>query len=139
MEPDELRAFLASDSRLVLATVSEDGSPWADAAACHFASDRMYFRVPVHTRSYRHIEADPRVCVVVESKPAGTPYYGIKEAMLHGRAEPCTDPAILEALAAVPDPVDGSHDGTIYSVGLEGSTSFSFQKIQYRYQDRALT
>lgn len=144
MDPEELRAFLASDSRCIVATVTEDGSPWADAAACCFVNDRLYFRVPVHTRTYRHLHHDDRVCCVIESKPTGSSYYDIKGAMLHGPAQPLGDGEageVASIMAALPDPVEPERaaNGAIYSVGLEDSTSFSFQKIRYRYEDRALS
>ena len=142
---EELREFLASDTRLILATLSADDSPWADAAAYCFADDRIWFRIPVDTRSYDNIARDDRVCCVVESKPADSSYYDIKGAMMHGRARPLGDddgPAdVRAALARIPDPVEPnrSADSAVFSIGLEDYTSFSFQKIQGRYQDRPLS
>jgi hypothetical protein len=144
MTPEELRAFLHSDNRLIVATVDVDGGGWVDAAAFTFFEDRVYFRLPVDTRSFRNIQRDARVCCVVESKPAASSYYDIKGAMLHGAAEPTSGqdvPAVVgEALAALPDPVtpDAPRDGQIFSIGLEDHTSFVFAKIRYRYEDRAL-
>ena len=145
MPPEVLAAFLCTDKRLILATNDEDGGNWADAVAYCFVDGRVYFRVPTDTRSYRNIAADPRVCCVVESKPAASSYYDIKGAMLHGRAEPLGDGAIgaqvRAALADIDDPVEPSlpHDGAVFSVGLDDSTSFDFSRIRYRYQDRPLT
>jgi nitroimidazol reductase NimA-like FMN-containing flavoprotein (pyridoxamine 5'-phosphate oxidase superfamily) len=144
MTPEELLAFLRSDNRLVVATVDADGAGWVDAAAFTFFEDRVYFRLPVDTRSVRNIQRDARVCCVVESKPAASSYYAIKGAMLHGHADPIggqdVPSVVREVLAAVPDPVTpgASRDGEIFSVGLEDHTSFVFAKIKYRYEDRAL-
>jgi nitroimidazol reductase NimA-like FMN-containing flavoprotein (pyridoxamine 5'-phosphate oxidase superfamily) len=144
MTPEELREFLQSDDRLVVASLDADGGGWVDAAAFTFFEDRMYFRLPVDTRSVQNIQRDNRVCCVVESKPAAASYYNIKGAILHGAAHAVTRPAVpaavLEALEAIPDPVtpDEPRNGQIFSIGLDDHTSFVFAKIKYRYEDRAL-
>jgi hypothetical protein len=144
MTPDELREFLRTDNRLVVASLDADGGGWVDAAAFTFFEDRVYFRLPVDTRSCRNIERDNRVCCVVESKPATASYYEIKGAMLHGAADAvprqAVPGAVSEALDAVADPLtpDAPDDGQIFSIGLEDNTSFMFAKIKYRYEDRAL-
>jgi nitroimidazol reductase NimA-like FMN-containing flavoprotein (pyridoxamine 5'-phosphate oxidase superfamily) len=144
MTPEELREFLQSDDRLVVATVDADGGGWADAAAFAFFEDRVYFRLPVDTRSHRNIQRNNRVCCVVESKPAASSYYDIKGAMLHGAADAVSQdalpPAVGEALAAMPDPVVPNEpaDSDVFSIDLEDHTSFVFAKIKYRYEDRAL-
>ena len=144
MTPEELRAFLQSDNRLVVATLDADGSGWVDAAVFTFYDDRVYFRLPVDSRSFRNIERDARVCCVVESKPAASSYYDIKGAMLHGVADATASEnlpaAVGETLATLPDPVtpDAAGDGQIFSIGLDDHTSFVFAKIRYRYEDRAL-
>jgi nitroimidazol reductase NimA-like FMN-containing flavoprotein (pyridoxamine 5'-phosphate oxidase superfamily) len=144
MTPEQLREFLQSDDRLVVASLDADGGGWVDAAAFTFFEDRVYFRLPVDTRSVRNIQRDNRVCCGVESKPAAASYYDIKGAMLHGAADAVSGPAVpaavREALEAVVDPVtpDEPHDGQIFSIGLDDHTSFEFAKIRYRYEDRAL-
>jgi nitroimidazol reductase NimA-like FMN-containing flavoprotein (pyridoxamine 5'-phosphate oxidase superfamily) len=143
MTPEELRGFLSSDTRLILATIDDDDRPWADAVAYRFIDDRVYFRVPTKSRSYQHIVSDGRVCCVVESKPTGSSYYAIKGAMMHGTAEelsPGEDPEVHAQLLETADPVTGgrNEESAIYSVGLDDSTSFVFDKIRYRYQDRSL-
>jgi Pyridoxamine 5'-phosphate oxidase len=142
MTPEELSEYLGLFNRLIVATLDDDGAPWADAAAYVFMNDRVYFRVPTDTATYAHLRRDGLVCCVVESKPDGSPYYGIKGAMLHGGAEALDEaraPEIHRALAAVADPVTpGRRDGAVFSVGLDDSTSFSFDKIQGRYQDKPL-
>jgi hypothetical protein len=144
MTPEELREFLRSDNRLVVASLDADGGGWVDAAAFTFFEDRVYFRLPMDTRSFRNIRRDARVCCVVESRPAASSYYDIKGAMVHGVAEPTAvqtvPPAVREALAAIPDPVapDAPRDRAVFSIGLEDHTSFVFAKIKYRYEDRAL-
>jgi nitroimidazol reductase NimA-like FMN-containing flavoprotein (pyridoxamine 5'-phosphate oxidase superfamily) len=144
MTPEELRDFLQSHNRLVVASLDADGGGWVDAAAFTFVQDRVYFRLPVDTRSFRNIQRDNRVCCVIESKPATASYYDIKGAMLHGAADAVTGQAVPAAvratLDAIADPVtpDEPGDGKIFSIGLDDHTSFVFAKIKYRYQDRAL-
>jgi hypothetical protein len=142
MTPEELHEFLGSDRRLVVATLGPDDSPWGDVVAYAYVDRRVYFRVPAGTRSAENIGRDPRVCCVVENKPADSSYYGIKGAILHGtvtEARPHDDAAALEALAAIPDPVDaGVTGGATYWIGTDDSTSFVFAKIQGRYQDRTV-
>jgi hypothetical protein len=103
---------------------------------------RLYFRVPTGTRTLAHLRRDGLVCCVVESKPDDSTYYGIKGAMLHGGAVPLGDgeaPDIRANLSRVPDPLEPDrNDGVVFSVGLEDSTSFSFDKIQGRYQDQTV-
>jgi nitroimidazol reductase NimA-like FMN-containing flavoprotein (pyridoxamine 5'-phosphate oxidase superfamily) len=143
MTPEELHDFLASDSRLILATIDGDDRPWADAVTYVFSGDRVYFSVPTKTQSFENIRSDGRVCCVVESKPTGSSYYAIKGAMMHGTAQELPEdeaPSVRTGLDARADPVLGTDAGerVIFSVGLDDSTSFVFDKIRYRYQDRSL-
>jgi nitroimidazol reductase NimA-like FMN-containing flavoprotein (pyridoxamine 5'-phosphate oxidase superfamily) len=142
MELDELRSFLDSDVRCVVATMGAGDRPWADAAAYVFEGDRLYFSIFTSTRTFENIAHDARVCCVVEAKPEDSSYYDIKGAMLHGIAQPIEGDAIHvhERLAALSDPLEPERQGerAVFSVGLDDSTSFSFDKIQYRYEDRSL-
>jgi nitroimidazol reductase NimA-like FMN-containing flavoprotein (pyridoxamine 5'-phosphate oxidase superfamily) len=143
MTAEELQDFLASDTRLILATIDGDDRPWADAVTYLFSDDRVYFSVPIKTQSFENIRSDGRVCCVVESKPTGSSYYAIKGAMLHGTAQELQEaeaPSVRARLEAATDPVLGSDGGerVVFSVGLDDSTSFVFDKIRYRYQDRSL-
>jgi hypothetical protein len=142
MTPVELDAYLGSASRCIAATLTDEGDPWADAAAYCYVDQRLYFRVPTGTRTLAHLQRDGMVCCVVESKPDDSTYYGIKGAMLHGGAVRLGDgeaPDILATLSGIPDPLEPARtDGVVFSVGLEDSTSFSFDKIQGRYQDQTV-
>jgi hypothetical protein len=142
MTPEELDDYLGSFNRAIVATLTDDGDPWADAAAYVYVDQRLYFRVPTGTATLAHLQRDGQVCCVVESKPDDSSYYGIKGAMLHGPALLLGDAEgaeIRAALSSVPDPVEpGRTDGVVFSVGLDDSTSFSFDKIQGRYQDQTV-
>ena len=134
---DELAEFAAQQTRCIVATVDADGAPWGDAAACVFRDGRLYFRVPTSTRTFQNVQKDGRVCCTLESHPAGSEYYTIKGALLHGRATPTRAPSreLAEALAQLPDPVTGAplEDGAIFSVGTDDVASFDFAKIQRRF------
>jgi hypothetical protein len=142
MTPEELDEYLGSHSRCIVATLTDEGDPWADAAAYCYVDRRLYFRVPTGTLTLAHLQRDGKVCCVVESKPDDSTYYGIKGAMLHGGAVPVDAgeaPEIRTTLSDIPDPVEPERtDGVIFSVGLEDSTSFSFDKIQGRYQQQSV-
>ncbi len=142
MTPEELHEFLGSDRRLVLATLGPDGSPWGDVVAYAYVDGRVYFRVPDGTRSAENIGRDPRVCGVVENKPANSSYYEIKGAILHGtvtEAQAAGDAVALDALATIPDPIaPDERGGTTYWIGTDDSTSFVFAKIRGRYEERSV-
>jgi hypothetical protein len=144
MTPEELRAFLLTDTRLIVGSLDPDGDPWADAAAFTFVDEQVWFRLPADTRSARNLANDPRVCVVVESKPAVSSYYDIQGAMIHGRVDQVAGAdlpgAVADALGAIVDPVEphATGDTVVYAVGLDDVVSFVFAKIKYRYQDRPL-
>ena len=139
MTREELLAFLGQDRRLVLGTIAADGGPWGDAVAYALHDERVFFRVPLRTRSLANIRRDSRVCCVVESHPLGSSYYQIKGAIVHGKAEEArsgTLPGkVRSALDAAPDPVEPARkDGVVFSVGLEDVASFDFGKIKHRYE-----
>jgi hypothetical protein len=142
MTEEELRSFVASTQKLILATVDGDERPWADAVACRLIGDRIYFRVPVGSRSYANILGDSRVCCVVEYRPGGS-YFGIKGALIHGnaleRSMSVNAVQLDTAFRDLPDPVQADCGETvIFSVGLDDTASFAFAKIEYRYEDRTL-
>jgi nitroimidazol reductase NimA-like FMN-containing flavoprotein (pyridoxamine 5'-phosphate oxidase superfamily) len=141
MTPAELRSFLASSATAVLATIDRDGTPWTDLVAYRLIGDRLHFQVPSGSRSWVNIQADPRVCCVVEHSPADS-YYGIQGALVHGEAvEPTSAERAEEAAAfdGLTDPVQPGGTGAILlSIGLEDSTSFAFSKIRYRYEHKSL-
>jgi hypothetical protein len=142
MTDEELQSFLGSFSRLIVATVADDGRAWGDAAAYCFVDGRVYFRVPQGTKSLANIKRDDRVCCTVESHPTGSSYYAIKGALLYGHAEALATGAgadrVRTVLAEIPDPLqpERGQDGTIFSVGLDDVVSFVFEKIRYRYEDK---
>lgn len=142
MTDEELSAFLASDSRLVLATLDGDGGTWADVVAYVAIDDVLYIKVPTTTRSFRNIERDARVCCVVESLPTNGSYYDIRGAIVHGPAQPLAPGHLARgALSTLEDPISpgSTADSAVYSVELGDHTSFAFSKIRYRYQDRQVT
>jgi nitroimidazol reductase NimA-like FMN-containing flavoprotein (pyridoxamine 5'-phosphate oxidase superfamily) len=138
MTPAELRSFLASSATAVLATVDRDGTPWTDLVAYRLIGDRLHFRVPAGSRSWVNIQADRRVCCVVEHSPDDS-YYGIQGALVHGEAVEPTPAERAAASGGLADPVQPRGTGAILlSIGLEDSTGFAFSKIRNRYEDKSL-
>jgi len=137
MSPDEIRAFVKGEKRLILATLAEDGAPWSDAAVFLLEGDRVFFRIPRSSRSYRNIRRDNRVCCIIERGPP--PYYEIMGVMAHGQAQEVRDGGqalqIAARLAAQRDPVaSDAGDGAVFSIPLlEDVVSFDFSKIQRRH------
>jgi len=136
---EEIAEVASEQPRCIVATVDENGTPCGDAAACTFHLGRLYFAVPLGTRTLRNIEGDPRVCCTMEDHPVGAGYYTIKGAMLHGHAERHaigSPPEVARAIAALPDPVSGKagDDRVIFSVGTDDVASFDFAKINRRFE-----
>ena len=128
--PEELRGFLSSDTRLILATIDKDDRRGPKPRPTLHRRP-LHFRVPTKSRSYEHIVSDGRVCCVVESKPTGSSYYAIKGPMMHGTAQelsPGEGPEVHAQLLDAADPVTGgrNEESVVYSVGLDDSTSFVF-------------
>ena len=138
MTQEELRDFLKTDSRLVLATLAPDTKAWADTVAYVFVDDRIYFRVSEHSLSLANIRRDPRVAGAVESHPKGSEYYAIRGATCHGSAKEGSTAQVDAALARIADPVAprDPRNGVVFSIGIEDQLSFMFSKIKYRYDDR---
>jgi len=136
MNSEELAKFAFAETRCIVSTLNDDGGPWGDAASCVFRGERLYFRVPMVTRTLRNLERDDRVCCVIESHPAGAEYYTIKGAIFHGRAvraEGEAEQELAGVFAGLPDPVDGELQGQIFSVGVDDVASFDFAKIVRRF------
>ncbi|MBJ19894.1 MAG: pyridoxamine 5'-phosphate oxidase family protein [bacterium] len=136
MDAEEVAKFASGEFRCIIGTLDDDGGPWGDAASCVFRDERMYFRLPVGSRSLRNLDRDDRVSCTIESHPSGADYYTIKAAIFHGRAERAQGGAERElagAFADRPDPVDGGTEGTIFSVGADDVVSFDFAKIVRRF------
>ena len=139
LTPDELVAFLRTETFCILGTLDAEGGPCGDAAPTAVDGDHLYFMVPKATQSHANIHRDDRVCCVFESHPPDTGYYTIKGAIVHGRAQPIDDasgPAVHETLSALPDPANGTpvKDGAVFSVPLDDVASFDFAKIQRRFE-----
>jgi nitroimidazol reductase NimA-like FMN-containing flavoprotein (pyridoxamine 5'-phosphate oxidase superfamily) len=138
MSFEELAKFVSAETRCIVGTLDEDGGPWGDAASCVFRDERLYFRVPMATRTLRNLDRDDRVCCTIESHPAGSEYYTIKAAIFHGRAQRAESETAQElagVFAGLLDPVDGEAQGPIFSVGVDDVVSFDFAKIVRRFEE----
>jgi nitroimidazol reductase NimA-like FMN-containing flavoprotein (pyridoxamine 5'-phosphate oxidase superfamily) len=132
LTPDEIVAFVSTQTHCFLATLDPDGSPWGDVAACVYRDGRLWFRLAAGSRSLRNVKADPRVCCTLEAE--GSNYYDNISAMVHGEASSSEDGGSLAELDEVSDPVTGTRTtGPVFSVDLEHVVSFDFAKIQRRF------
>jgi len=131
LTPDEVVEFVSGQTHCVIASLDPDGSPWGDVVACAYREGRLYFRLAEGSRTWRNVEADPRVCCTLEAE--GPDYYGNISAMVHGTATPSDGPfAELDALS---DPIVGAPiAGVVFGVDLEHVVSFDFAKIQRRFE-----
>jgi hypothetical protein len=118
MTPAELRAFLAAQRWVVLATIAADGTPVGEPVPSRLVDDHVRFALLHGSRSHDNITADPRVACAADVFPS---YYEIQGATVHGRAEPV--------------PGDGrlGPDWIEYQVPLDDVFSFDFRKIQRKY------
>jgi nitroimidazol reductase NimA-like FMN-containing flavoprotein (pyridoxamine 5'-phosphate oxidase superfamily) len=136
MSPEEIEALLAGQHWIVLATLDDDGSPWADLAACALEERELYFGIGRGTRSHANIERDARVCCSIDVFPS---YYEIQGASVHGRARRVDDAALRARLAprlvepGVPVADAVGDDSDLYAVPLDDVFSFDFGKIRSRY------
>jgi len=138
MTPEEARKFLASKSVLFLATLADDQTPVGDVARYVMIGDWLYFLLPKDGASYRNLLRDSRVACSAEQNPS---YLEIAAVVVHGRAEPVTDPdrsgavtaALMSAGAAVPT---GARDyltteSVLFRVPVgDDVMSFDFSKIE---------
>ena len=118
MTPAELRAFLAAQRWVVLATLDPDGTPVGEPVPSRLVDDHVRFALPRGSRSHDNITVDPRVACAADVFPS---YYEIQGATVHGRAEQV--------------PGDGrlGPDWIEYQVPLDDVFSFDFRKIQRTY------
>ncbi|MCH2173533.1 pyridoxamine 5'-phosphate oxidase family protein [Myxococcota bacterium] len=136
MPHEEVEQFLAQQRWAVLATLDEDGSPWADLVACALVNRDLHFQVCRTTRSHANIERDPRVCCAMDVFPS---YYEIKGASVHGHARRVEDSELCVTLASrladpgVPVADPAGDDSDLYVVSLDDVFSFDFGRIQSKY------
>jgi len=108
MGPDEIRAFLATRPRAVLA-VLDDGTPVGTVVDVAVVGDGL--AVAVADPAVRPLlDRDDRVCVIVDQFPD---YYGIRGVVAHGRAR------------------DRADEGgcTTFRLALDDVVSFDFAKL----------
>lgn len=126
MTPAELSAFLGAQKWVVLGTLDNDASPWADVVSSYVEEDHLIIGVQADSRSNNNIQRDPRIVCMTDQYPT---YYEIKGVTAHGRAELVTDPSVVARLPE--DPIVGhSTNRLAYTIPLDDITSFDFTKIK---------
>jgi nitroimidazol reductase NimA-like FMN-containing flavoprotein (pyridoxamine 5'-phosphate oxidase superfamily) len=131
MSMEEVTGFLQSQRWMVLGTLAEDGTPWADVVACLLDSGFLYFCLPRGSRSLANISRDNRVCLTIDQFPS---YYEIKGVTVHGRAQAIPEGAAVTGLASLPDPLTGAPvpGRAVFRLDLADVMSFDFGKIKGR-------
>jgi hypothetical protein len=109
MAPDEIAAFLATQSHGIVVAV-DDGAPVGTVADLAFADGTISMTLRDGDPVAALLAADDRVCVIAEQFPV---YYEIKGVSAHGRAGGLTE-------------VDGR---ARFTLGLDDVASFDFGKL----------
>jgi hypothetical protein len=108
MTPDEITAFLATQTRAVVSAL--DGTaPVGTVAALRFRDDGLEVTLRADDEVRALLAADDRVCVIAEQFPS---YFEIKAVCAHGRARFGYGPV-----------------GAAFRIGLDDVTSFDFAKL----------
>ena len=94
MTAEEIAAFLASSSKLQLATINRDGTPHLVAMYYVLLGGRIAFWTYRAAQKARNLARDPRVTCLVE---AGEEYFDLRGVQVAGLARCVEDPAgVLE-------------------------------------------
>jgi hypothetical protein len=109
MNPAEVRAFLATQNRVVVAALDE-GEPIGTIADAQFADDVLIVTLRAGDPVGELLAADDRVCVIAEQFPT---YHEIKGVAAHGVAAPH----------------QGPNGEMTFRLGLDDVTSFDFGKL----------
>ena len=112
MTPDEIAAFLATQTRVVV-TALDDTAPVGTVADARLSGAEVEITLRDDDPVRALLATDDRVCVIAEQFPT---YYEIKGVCAHGRAR------------FVAGDGDGGVGGTL-RVGLDDVTSFDFGKL----------
>lgn len=112
LSPAEIAQFLATQPRVVVAAVDDDG-PVATVGSAEFAEGCWRVTVDRDDVVARLLAADDRVCVLVDQFPT---YYEIKGVVAHGRAR-------QQSLGEL---------SFTFTLTLDDVTSFDFSKMPVR-------
>ena len=112
MSPDEITAFLATQTRVIV-TALDETAPVGTVAGARLSGAEVEITLRDDDPVRALLATDDRVCVIAEQFPT---YYEIKGVCAHGRAR------FLSG--------DGARDGGgRFRVGLDDVTSFDFAKL----------
>jgi PPOX class probable F420-dependent enzyme len=115
MTDDEVRAFLAANTKVQLASIGRDGTPHLTTLFHVVLEGRISFWTYATSQKIRNIERDPRVSALVET---GTDYAELAGVSIQGTAEIIRDPegvrrigtAVVTAMAGGADLGDLGRD-----------------------------
>ncbi len=108
MSPGEIAAFLATQTRVIVAAL-DGNAPVGTVAGARLSGAEVEITLRDDDPVQALLASDDRVCVIAEQFPA---YYEIKGVTAHGRARFVDDAA-----------------RTTFRVGLDDVTSFDFAKL----------
>jgi hypothetical protein len=120
MKPDELRAYLASQRRIILVTIGQDGMP--HPVPMNYGIDeagRVLITSFRKSQKVKNLERDPRATLLVES---GNAYAELKAAILWCAVEIVDDPGrvregmrLIRAETAMASSLSSGMDGQVRS------------------------
>ena len=85
MTPAEVEAFLQNERTLILVSLRPDGTPVAHPLWFAKVGDAVYVNTRSDSLKFKNVEADPRVCAVVET---GERYFDLRGVRIEGRCAP---------------------------------------------------
>ncbi len=93
MTDEEVRAFLAEQRTLIVASLNRDGTPHLVAMWYALVDGRVAFWTYAKSQKARNLARDPRITCLVE---AGARYEELRGVQLRGRAEMTDDRAMVQ-------------------------------------------
>jgi len=130
---EDIKTILSDNLIGTVATLNEDGSPWATPVHIFADDEALYWFSKDQHQHSRNIERDPRVSVALWSQSGGT-----KGAYISGAATKLSADALPEALEVVVSavgkvpPVFENTSGYRLPIG-QGNTSKSSENRWYFY------
>jgi PPOX class probable F420-dependent enzyme len=89
MTGEEIRAFLAANMKVQVASIGRDGMPHLTTLFYVMLDGRISFWTYARSQKVKNLERDPRVSALVET---GTDYAELRGVSVQGKAEVVRDP-----------------------------------------------
>jgi PPOX class probable F420-dependent enzyme len=97
LDEAEINDFLAGAHTAIVATLRQDGSPFALPVWFVMIDGSPYIRTPARTAKAAHLRRDPRICLTVER---GEAWAELKAVVMTGSVEFETDPELRARIDA---------------------------------------